>query len=124
MKFLVDTNICIRAITGREPDASFLAKAIKENEVILSVIVVAEFLGKASFAEETALNKLCRTFSVLPIDEETARIAALYRKASLQSSKTKLLNCFLAAQSKQYNLTLVTNNRDDFPMKDVKVISP
>lgn len=124
MKFLLDTNICIRAIAGKEPDASFLSKAIKGNAVMLSVIMLAEFLSKSSSIEETALNKLLQVFPVLPIDEETARIAAAYRKAFLQTSKTKLLDCFLAAQAKQHSAALVTNNRSDFPMRDIKVIAP
>ncbi|MDA1337487.1 MAG: PIN domain-containing protein [bacterium] len=124
MKFLIDTNICIRAIAGKEPDAAFLTKAINENALVLSVVVIAEFLGKALPKEEIAFNKLAQAFPILPIDEETARIAATYRKASLQTSKTKLLDCFLAAQAKQHNLTLVTNNRADFRMKNIKVQTP
>lgn len=124
MKFLLDTNICIRAIAGKEPDASFLAKAIKGNAVVLSVIMLAEFLSKSSSIEETALDRLRQAFPVLSVDEETARIAAAYRKASLQTSRTKLLDCFLAAQAKQHRLTLVTNNREDFPMRDIQIIAP
>lgn len=124
MNFLLDTNVCIRAIAGKEPDASFLAKAIRKNAVVLSVITVGEFLSKSSVREEIAFDKLLQVFSVLPVDEETARIAAAYRKASLQTSRTKLLDCFLAAQAKVHNATLVTNNRSDFPMRDIRIITP
>lgn len=124
MSFLLDTNICIRAIAGKEPDASFLAKAIQKNALVLSVITVGEFLSKASAKEELAFDKLRQAFLVLPINEETALIAAAYRKASLQTSRTRLLDCFLAAQAKVHNATLVTNNRSDFPMRDIRVIVP
>lgn len=124
MRFLADTNVYIRALSGAEPDSGFLKKAVRDKALVLSPIVIAEFLPRALEEEREIIEELIRTFSVLSIDEETARIAAAYRKASLQTSKTKLLDCFLAAQAKQHNAVFVTNNREDFPMQDIKIISP
>ncbi len=122
--FLVDTNVIIRAIAGQEPDATFLRKAIEKNSISISVISVAEFLTRASKKEESAFEKLLRNFPLLLVDEKTARIAAFYRKNFLKTSRTKLLDILIAAQAKLHRLTLVTNNRSDFPMKDIQVISP
>jgi predicted nucleic acid-binding protein len=124
MRFLVDTNVYIRAFAGKEPDVSFLQKVVRSNGVALSPIVVAEFLPRALQEERKVFEEIVQSFSPIPIDGQTARIAAYYRTTSLQTSKVRLLDCFLAAQAKQHNLALVTNNRSDFPMRDIKVISP
>ena len=68
---------------------------------------------------------MIREFKIVEIDEQTTRTAAKYRKQYSQKSKRIfLIDCFLAAQAKVHNLILVTNNRPDFPMRDIKVIVP
>lgn len=122
--FLPDTNIFIRAIQKYDPEASFLKEIIVQNAFFISVIVIGEFFAKADERERDLFDKLLSQFEILPIDERVAKIAGDYRKLSLQLSRTNLLDCFLAAQAKVHKLTLVTNNKTDFPMKDIKIISP
>lgn len=124
MGFLIDTNVYIRAFAGKASDGAFLKRAVRNKTVVLSPIVVAEFLPRALQEEREIFEEFARAFPILAIDEETARIAAGYRKQFLQTSKTRLLDCFLAAQAKQHRLTLVTNNREDFPMRDIQIIIP
>ncbi len=124
MRFLIDTNVYIRALAGKEPDTKFLQAAVRNKTVVLSPIVIAEFLPRALKEEHEIFEEIMQTFLALPIGEETARIAAAYRKQFLQTSRTKLLDCLLAAQAKQHSAALVTNNREDFPMRDIKIISP
>ncbi len=121
---LADTNVLIQAILGEEPDKSLLDKAIKNKQLIFSVISIGEFLAQASSKEEQVIEELINNFPVLLVDLETARMAAKYRKQFLKTKRTHLLDCFLAAQAKLNDLTLVTHNKSDFPMKDIKVISP
>lgn len=122
--YLIDTNVCILAIAGREPDASFLRQAIERDAVAISVITVAEFLSRALAAERRAFERLLAVFPVLEISETTARLAAQYRKRSLKKSRVSLLDCLLAAQAREHNLAIVTNNVTDFPMRDIKIIKP
>ena len=124
MNFLVDTNVYIRAFSGKEPDATFLKRIVRKKGIILSPIVLAEFLPRALKEEQKLFEEIIHSFPMIPIDEHTGRLASHYRKASLQTSKIRLLDCFLVAQCKQHNLTLATNNRTDFTMKDIQVISP
>lgn len=124
MKYLPDTNIFIRAAKGYSPESEFLDKIIKKKQIIISVIVMGEFLAKATSQEEKTFENLLNEFTVLSIDIEVARIAAQYRKESLKIKRVQMLDCFLAAQAKLKGLILVTNNKSDFPMKDVKIITP
>lgn len=124
MQYLPDTNIFIRAAKGYFPEAEFLSKAIKDKQIMISSIVIGEFLAKAGVKEEKTFENLLSGFSILIVDLEVARIAAKYRKRSLKTKRVYMLDCFLAAQAKLNNLILVTNNKADFPMKDIKIIAP
>ncbi|HEX9721780.1 MAG TPA: PIN domain-containing protein [Candidatus Paceibacterota bacterium] len=124
MNFLVDTNVYIRALLGEEPDSAFLKKVMYDRVLVLSPIVIAEFLTRALREEQEIFEEIIQSFPLVAIDEETARIAADYRKQSLKTTRVHLLDCFVAAQAKQRGATLVTNNPKDFPMKDIKVIVP
>lgn len=123
-KFLPDTNIFIRASKGFEKELTFLNQQIENGELIISVIVIGEFYPRASEGEKQIFDDLVDRFGVLGIDEEVAKTAGNYRQEFIRKSKKVfLLDCFLAAQAKLNNLTLVTNNKSDFPMKDIKIIA-
>ena len=122
--FLLDTNVLILAIKAEEPERSFLEKIINKKQLYLSTISIAEFLTRSSSEEKERLEELIVNFPVLNVDLETAKLAAEYRKESLKLKRIQMLDCFLAAQAKLNGLTLVTNNKSDFPMKDIKTIIP
>lgn len=124
MQYLPDTNIFIRAAKGYSPELDFLKKVIQKRQMMISSIVVGEFLAKATVQEEKAFENLLNEFTVLFIDTDVAKIAARYRKESLKIKRGQMLDCFLAAQAKLKRLVLVTNNKSDFPMKDIKIITP
>lgn len=122
--YLLDTNVLILAIKAQEPDKSFLKRVIAKKQLYLSVVSIGEFLSQASEEEDKKFHELISKFPILSIDIEVAKTAASYRKNFLKKRRIQLLDFFLAAQAKLNHLTLVTNNKVDFPMKDIKVISP
>lgn len=122
--FLLDSNIIILALKHQSKEQKLLEKVVKDQQLFISVISIGEILVKTSKKEEKVFNGLVDVANILPLDEESARIAAKYRKKYLKKSRTKLLDYFIAAQAKLHKLTLVTNNKVDFPMKDIKIVSP
>lgn len=122
--YLIDTNVLILAINKKEPDYSFLKNLILKNKLYLSVVSIGELLSQATEGEEEEIEELIRNLPIIEVDLKTARLAAEYRKKFLKKRRIQLLDYFIAAQAKLNNLTLVTNNKADFPMKDLKVISP
>lgn len=121
---LIDTNVLILAIAGKEPEASFLKKTIKQSQAVLSVIVIAEFLSRPSAKERQAFNRLVNRLPIADIKLSTAYLAARFRRESKKISRLALIDCLLAAQAYESNLSLVTNNAADFPFKDLRVIAP
>lgn len=121
--YLPDTNVFILGLKGNKKEARFLAKAISKNKLFISVTVAAEFLAKAEGEGRVSFLTLMEKFPILGIDRAVAEVAAEYRKSSLKTKRVLMLDCFLAAQAKLNHLILVTNNKSDFPMKDIKVIA-
>jgi len=118
--FLVDTNVLIYALAGKQPWANLIQKWIKQKQLALSVIVVAEFLSGATDEEAKIFEALLDKFGSLPVDTATARLAADYRKKFLKKNrKLPLPDCLIAATCKLYKATLVTFNAADYPMKDI-----
>jgi len=124
-EFLLDTNIIIETFWGKEPVASLVESWIKEGVIAMSVVTVAEILSKANKREKEKLSLLTNKFGAFSIDITLAEIAGNYRKEfSRKKTRVYLLDCFVAATAKLYNLKLVTKNVKDYPMKDVEIIDP
>ena len=71
------------------------------------------------------LESLIENINLYDVNYEIAVQATEYRKDFLlKQKKVFLLDCMIAATAKVNNLTLVTVNKSDYPMKDIKVISP
>lgn len=122
--FLIDTNVLIQALKQNQPDAKTLDSLAAKGNIYISVITEAEFLSKASVKEKRGLEKILHVSQIINIDSQVARQAAKYRTQFKKTSRTKLLDSLIAAQAKIYKLTLVTNNKSDFPMTDIKIVKP
>src|SRR3989338_5045782 len=120
---LTDTNVLILGLGGKEPYASYLRKLIENKRLVLSSVVVAEFLVRATDEEEKTFDSLVREFSVLPVDLSVAKTAADYRKKFMEKGKKLALpDCFIAATCKVNKVVLATSDKSGFPMKDVKIV--
>ena len=124
VNFLPDTNVLIYAFKGIEPYAGWLEKTIQKNKLQISSIVVAEFLEGATKEDEISLRLLLDKFGALPVDRTVAEIGAEYRKKhSKKTKKVWMSDCLIAATCRVFGTTLITADKKDFPMKDIKIIS-
>jgi len=122
MKILPDTNVFIYALAGRDPFYTVIKEKTAQNELLLSVIVIAEYLVKANSENIKMFDTLINNVRVIPIDTEVARLAAQMRKTSLSGkNKLHLADCFIAAQCQLNHATLATNNPRDYPKNLPKV---
>lgn len=120
---LPDTNVLIYGLAGKEPYASFLKENIKNKRLVLSAIVVAEFLCGTTEEEEKIFSGLTQKFPVLAIDLPIAQLAAYYRKKYLKSKKKLMLpDCLIAATCKIYKAILITLDKKDYPIKEIEIV--
>lgn len=124
-KFILDTNIILESFWGREPVSSRVKSWIEAGQIAVSTVSIGEIVSKASQSEKEKLRLLVSKFGALPVDQVVAEIAGNYRhQFSRKQKKAYLLDCFIAATAKLYNLKLVTRNIKDYPMEDIEIFDP
>ena len=125
MRFLPDSNVVIRFLKNEDPDRTFLEEFLIKNDLFINPIVIAEVKAKADKKQEKDLKEFIELGTSLYIDEEVGFTAGSYRQQYLGKTKEVfLLDCFIAACCKIYNLILITNDLKDYPMKDIKILKP
>ena len=120
MSFLLDTNICIYIIKKKPISVINRLSQFPFNQVSISVITLAELeygVRKSAVPEKNqlALNDFLKPFSVLNFDYAAAVEYGTIR-SSLERKGTPIgqLDTLIAAHAKSLNLTLVTNNENEF----------
>src|SRR4051812_8627475 len=120
MKYLLDTNTCIRLINRRSPQLRERILANPVEDIALCSIVKAELLTGAAKSQTpiATLEKqqhFMQPFKSLPFgDVEAAAYATL--RAQLEKAGTPIgpLDSLIAAIAMANGLTLVTHNTGEF----------
>jgi tRNA(fMet)-specific endonuclease VapC len=120
MKYLLDTNTCIRIINQRSTSARAKFINTPKHEISISIIVVAELLYGAAKSQtpERSLYKqeqFIRSLTILnfarPSANSYAQIRALLEKQGKPIGGNDLL---IAATALAHDLILVTHNTREF----------
>lgn len=127
-RFLLDTNICIYAVSGRYPHVTARVDALRPGEAVMSVIVLGELaygVAKSSRAGDARrrLDALRTLIAVAPLPPEAGSHYGDIR-ASLEARGTPIgaNDYWIAAHARAAGLTLVTNNAREFRrVKGLKV---
>jgi tRNA(fMet)-specific endonuclease VapC len=120
MTKLLDTNICIAFLTGRQPAVRDKLLSLPRDEIVLCSVVKAELLYGARNSERVdqnlaRLSAFFAPFRSLPFDDEAAErygeIRALLRRQGTPIGDNDMMIAAIAASS---GATLVTRNQDEF----------
>lgn len=120
MRYLLDTNVCIEILRGRNPALKARLAAQNPNELVLCSVVWAELQCGARLAQNSQqeLAKLQNAFGNwprLPFDDSAAEaygeIRAHLQRAGRLIGGNDLL---IAATTQTHGLTLVTHNIGEF----------
>ena len=120
MKYLLDTNTCIRHINGRSDAVTNRLLGLEENEAVLCSVVVAELIfgaRRSQNPEKTLLKqrRFITLFKSLPFDDTCTETYADIR-ADLTAKGTPIgaNDLMIAAIARTHNLILVTHNTREF----------
>ncbi len=113
-KILLDTNIVSALLKGEKSIADNIDQA---DDVYIPVIVIGELYYGAEYSTQVSKNiasvlNISKIYDVLVADTETARIYGSI-KANLRKQGTPIPenDIWIAAFSKQYQLTLITRDK-------------
>ena len=132
--FLLDTNV-FSELVKPAPDQHVVEFLSTLDNAWLSIISLHEItyglwllpLGMRRSELEKKLQQLLSEYSdlVIPIDQQEADQAALFRvQAKQQGRVIHLADSLIAGTAKAHNLSVVTRNIDDFLGIDIDVINP
>jgi tRNA(fMet)-specific endonuclease VapC len=124
MKYLLDTNTCIRYINGTSRPVFDNLDAQTEGDVVVCSVVKAELFFGAMRSQKPDINladqqKFLSLFASLPFDDRAAEVYGHIR-ADLTNKGTPIggNDLMIAAIALAHDLTLVTHNTGEFERID------
>ncbi len=118
---ILDTNVCIDVLRGRENVVARLASC-SPSDCYLSVVTEFELFQGAERApwehrenERDKVSRFVSRLQILPFDSECARIAARHNADLLsKGNPISITDVFIAATGLRHGWTVVTNNTREF----------
>jgi tRNA(fMet)-specific endonuclease VapC len=128
MMFLIDTNICIYIMNNRAPEVIQKLREIGVGNICISSITVSElqygvYKSKQIKKNLKRLEEFLRPFDIIAYDEKSANYYGKIR-SQLEKDGNVIgpLDMLIAAHALRENLTLITNNENEFQrVKSLKV---
>lgn len=114
--FLIDTDVIIEYLRGREQAIKYLESL--EGTLHVSAITVAELYSGVRDNEQEALAQFLSAFDVVAVDHALAQDAGLCRKSHKPAHGTGLADAIVAMSAKAAGAVLVTFNERHYPMVD------
>jgi predicted nucleic acid-binding protein len=118
---LLDTTVLIDVLRGRLNRSRLLAELVERGDhLATSAINVGEVFGGLRPMEKAGADAFLLTLEVYPLTAALAREAGVLQYAWARRGKTlSLADMIVAATALEYGLTLMTDNRKDFPMAEL-----
>ena len=120
MKYLLDTNTCIRYINGRAPQIREQILQIEDSDIAISAITKAEMFAGSARSQTPQRSRAKQDaffirFTSLPFDDSCADEFGRIR-AHLESAGTPIgpYDMQIAAIANIHDLILVTHNTREF----------
>lgn len=113
--YLIDTNILIDFLRGKSSAIAFM-NSLKIQPVISALTISELFAGVKGKKEKVAIHNLVTACEVISIDDEIAEEGGLLKNKYFKSHSVGLADALIGATSILTKLTLVTLNKEHFPM--------
>src|SRR6478752_6168475 len=119
MRYMLDTNICIYLIRQQPPEVLARLETLYRGDAVMSVVTLAELRAgiemhpASKIQNEHALNALLEDIPALPFDQYAAEKYGVLR-AAVRDRNRNALDRLIASHALALDLTLATNNEQDF----------
>jgi predicted nucleic acid-binding protein len=119
--FLLDTTVIIDTINDKKARRQFLRDLIRSgNTLACCAISVTEIYAGVRHTEEENTRSFLSTLDYYPITFRVARLAGeLKRDFGKKGTTLSVTDTLIAAVAIQHQLSLITDNIRDFPMKEL-----
>jgi predicted nucleic acid-binding protein len=117
---LVDTDILINFLRGRELAQNYLFSILEDSTIYCSAITVAEIHAGMKDHEREKTTELIDSLNIVDINREIAEKAGKYKRDEKRQT-LELDDYFIAATAFIKGAILATGNAKHYPMKDIKI---
>ncbi len=123
MIFLLDTTILIDSLRHRQGRRELLAKTIRQGHTLATTAInLAEIYAGMRPSEEARTKMFLDGLECYPVTAAIARRAGKLKWEWSRKGRTLALDDMLiAAAALEHGLTLMTDNRTDFPMRELEM---
>ena len=122
MTFLIDTPVLVDVLRNRLGRPTLLAELIERGDHLATTALnVGEVFAGLRPTEESSAGALLELMEIYPITAALARRAGGLKYAWARKGRTlELPDMIVAATALEHGVTLMTDNRRDFPMQELK----
>jgi predicted nucleic acid-binding protein len=122
-RFLLDTSVIIDVLNERRNRLVLMKDLIaQQHELACCPVNVTEVYTGMRALESAKTERLLRSLVYIPISFDAARMAGELRQCWLRKGRTlSVRDMIIAAICITEKLTLITDNRKDFVMPEVKL---
>jgi tRNA(fMet)-specific endonuclease VapC len=122
-RFLLDTTFIIDVLNNRRNRPAVMRELIADqHELACCPINVTEVYTGLREPERERTEALLRSFELVPISFEAGRLAGeLLQTGKVQGKTFSVPDMIIAAVCLTEDLTLITDNRKDFAMPELKL---
>lgn len=115
---LLDTDVLINFLRGREKAHNYLASVKDEADLCCSTVTVAEIHAGMKEHEQAKTDELLDSLAIVDVTRSIAERAGAYKRAT-KSHGLELDDCIIAATAYVMHAVLATGNEKHYPMTDV-----
>lgn len=121
--FLLDTSVIIDAINNKRNRKAFLLGLLNQGHSLgCCPINITEVYAGMRPKEQVETEHFLRSLQVYPLIWPVAELAGLLKRDYSKKGLTlNLGDVIIAATAIYHNLTLLTDNTKDFPMKELQL---
>jgi predicted nucleic acid-binding protein len=122
MIFLLDTTVLIDVLRGRQNRRQSLARLVESGHTLTTAAInIGEVYAGMRPEEEKRTGQFLSSLEHFPLTAAIARRAGSLKYAHAQQGRTlALADMIVAATALEHQLTLMTDNRKDFPVTGLR----
>jgi tRNA(fMet)-specific endonuclease VapC len=118
---LLDTDVLINFLRGKEKARLFLESAVRESALLCSVITVAEIHSGMLVPETERTRELLEGLYIVEVTRKIAEKAGGYKR-DMKRQRLELMDCLIAATAYCNRAILATGNVKHYPMQDIETL--
>lgn len=122
-KFILDSDVLIWILREREETLSLVERLTRESPEPLacSSMSVLELWVGVRPAEERLIENLFAQLTTIPVGSSIAQRAASFIRLQKRFDPSEWIDAIIAATALQFDMTLVTYNRHDYPYPEISL---